>query len=255
MRRILIAAILFLPFLLSWSQAVWAQRPAGLTRRPVKIVLVGDSTVAVGGGWGPGFCAVLKPNVSCINEARNGRSSKSYYDEGLWKKALSDHGDYYLIQFGHNDMPGKGPERETDPETTYAANLRRYIRQARNIGAVPVIVTSLSRRTFKDGKVIEDLNDYAAAARRVAGEEHVSVVDLNRMSAALLNTMTQEQADRFDADFHPDAKAENQQGTHDRTHLNDYGKKVFGHMVANDLIRSQAELKPDVIAEPQAAPR
>ena len=250
MRKILILAMLFLAFL-----PIWAQGPTDLTQRPVKIVLVGDSTVAVGGGWGPGFCALLKPNVNCINEARNGRSSKSYFDEGLWKKALSDRGDYYLIQFGHNDMPGKGPERETDPDTTYAANLRRYIQQARDIGAIPVIVTSLSRRTFKDGKVIEDLSDYAAAARRVAGQEHVSVVDLNRMSTALLNTMTQEQADRFDADFHPDAKAENQQGTHDRTHLNDYGKKVFGRMVADNLIRSQAELKPDVIAEPQVEPR
>ncbi len=206
MRSILIAAIALLSFVLVRPKALGARGRAGLTQRPVKIVLVGDSTVAVGGGWGPGFCALMKSSVNCINEARNGRSSKSYYDEGLWKKALNDHGDYYLIQFGHNDMPGKGPARETDPNTTYAANLRRYIQQARDIGAVPVIVTSLSRRTFKDGKVIEDLGDYAAAARRVAGEEHASVVDLNRMSTALLNTMTQEQADQFDADSIPTPK-------------------------------------------------
>ena len=92
----------------------------------VKIVLVGDSTVNAEGGWGKGFCAIMTPNVTCINEALNGRSSKSFIDEGAWAKALADKGDYYLIQFGHNDMKGKGPERETDPETTYAANIRRY---------------------------------------------------------------------------------------------------------------------------------
>ncbi len=77
---------------------------------PVKIVLVGDSTVAPEGGWGPGFCADLTPNVACIDDALNGRSSKSFIDEGAWKKALAEHGDYYLIQFGHNDeKPDAGP--------------------------------------------------------------------------------------------------------------------------------------------------
>ena len=71
---------------------------------PVKIVLVGDSTVNAEGGWGKGFCAIMTPNVTCVNEALNGRSSKSFIDEGAWAKALADKGDYYLIQFGHNDQ-------------------------------------------------------------------------------------------------------------------------------------------------------
>jgi len=217
---------------------------------------VGDSTVAEGGGWGPGFCAVVTKNVTCINDARNGRSSKSYYNEGLWKKALADKGDYYLIQFGHNDMPGKGPDRETDPNTTFAANIRRYIAETRANGAVPVIVTSLSRRTYKDGKVVEDLKAYATAARQVALEENVTVVDLNAISTGMLNKMTQEDADRFDATAHPDARAENSGKAApalDRTHLNAYGQKVFGRLVADNLIRTQVELGPDVIGEPVAA--
>jgi lysophospholipase L1-like esterase len=216
---------------------------------PVKIVLVGDSTVAVGGGWGPGFCAVLTKNVACVNDARNGRSSKSYYDEGLWKLALAEHGDYYLIQFGHNDMPGKGPERETNPKTTYAANMRRYITETRAAGEVPVIVTSISRRTYKDGAVVQDLKAYADAARQVALEENVTVVDLNAISTALLNRMTQEQADKFDAEAHPDAKAENAgkaAPSLDRTHLNPAGQRLFGSLVADNLIRTQVELGPDV---------
>jgi lysophospholipase L1-like esterase len=225
-----------------------------LNGAPVKIVLVGDSTVNTGGGWGPGFCAALTPNVTCVNKARNGRSSKSYYNEGHWKEALAERGDYYLIQFGHNDMPGKGPERETDPETTYATNLRRYVAEARAQGARAVIVTSLSRRNYKEGKLVMDLVPYAAAARRVAHEENVPLVDLYSMSTRLLIGMTQEAADAFDAPTHPDAKAEiaTPQGP-DRTHLNEKGAQLFGRMVADSLIRISVELGPDVKGEPAPA--
>ena len=215
----------------------------------VTIVLVGDSTTAPEGGWGPGFCALMTSNVTCIDDALNGRSSKSFRDEGAWKKALAQHGDYYLIQFGHNDQK-PNPDRHTDPETTFAAQLKQYIDEVRAIGAVPVIVTPLSRRTFVDGKVKEDLNEYAAAARRVAAEEGITCIDLNAMSTKLLDTMTQEQADAFDAVGHADAKAENGKVPLDRTHLNDKGKAVFGRMVADQLIRTQVELGPDVKGAP-----
>lgn len=207
---------------------------------PIRIVLVGDSTVNSGGGWGPGFCALLAPQQTCLNLARNGRSSRSYYDQGLWKNALEQHANYILIQFGHNDMPGKGPARETDPQTTYTANMRRYVEQARAAWARPVIVTSLSRRSYKDGKLVEDLAAYADAARRVARREHVPLIDLNAESTRLLKNMTQEQADQFDAVAHPDA-------THpgpDRTHLNPEGAVRFGRMVANDLAKVCPELAP-----------
>jgi lysophospholipase L1-like esterase len=214
----------------------------------IRIVLVGDSTVNNGGGWGSFFCALMTPDVECINLARNGRSSKSYYDEGLWQDALSRHPDYILIQFGHNDMPGKGPARETAPDTTYAANMRRYIQQARAIGARPVVVTSLSRRTYKDGKLVLDLQAYAASAKRVATEEDVPLIDLNTESVKLLETMNQEQADQFDADAHPDALNKGP----DRTHLNAKGSAVFGRMVADSLTKVCPELGPDVKGEPQA---
>jgi lysophospholipase L1-like esterase len=215
---------------------------------PVRIVLVGDSTVNNGGGWGPGFCALLTSNVECINMARNGRSSKSYYDEGLWQNALTTHPDYLLIQFGHNDMPGKGPARETDPDTTYAENMRRYIDQARAAGAKPIIVTSLSRRNYKDGKLVLDLKAYAEAAKRVAIENDVPVMDLNAASVKLLEAMTQEQADRFDATAHPDALDKGP----DRTHLNAAGSAVFGRIVADELAKACVELGPDVKGEAKA---
>jgi len=219
----------------------------------LRVVLVGDSTVNPGGGWGAGFCQMVTPNVECINDALNGRSSKSFYDEGAWKKAIDEHGDYILIQFGHNDQPGKGPQRETDPETTYAANLRRYIAEARAAGARPVLVTSLARRNYKDSKLDDTLEPYAAATKHVAIEEGVPVIDLHTASMKLLATMSQEEADKFDADTHPDAKQENKQKGPDRTHLNHEGQMVFGRMVIDDLARLCPEWGPNVLGAPAAA--
>jgi lysophospholipase L1-like esterase len=239
-----------------------------MERGPVKIVLVGDSTVATGGGWGPGFCADFSPNVTCVDDALNGRSSKSFIDEGAWKKALDEHGDYYLIQFGHNDQKTT-PALYTDPDTTFAANLRRYIADVRAIGAVPILVTSLSRRTFKDGVLVEDLTPYVDAARKVGADEYITMVDLNASSVQMLKRMTQEQADKFDKGNDPEtgkplAAAPAADGVSatasgvdaakgpamDRTHLNPYGQKVFGRVVADAIVKTQVELGPDLIGVP-----
>jgi lysophospholipase L1-like esterase len=216
---------------------------------PVKIVLVGDSTVAPEGGWGPGFCKVMTPNVTCVDLALNGRSSKSFIDEGAWAKALAQKGDYYLIQFGHNDQK-PDQARHTDADGSFQTYLKRYCADVRAIGGIPVLVTSLSRRTFKDGKVVQDLAPYADATRKVGAELGITVVDLNSLSTNLLNHMTQAQADEFDATGHADAAAENAKPALDRTHLNSHGQQVFGRMVADALIRTQVELGPDVIGEP-----
>ncbi len=223
---------------------------------PVTIVLVGDSTVATEGGWGPGFCAVMTANVRCVDVALNGRSSMSYREEGAWAKALALKGDYYLIQFGHNDQKPDAA-RHTDAGTTFDAELRRYVADVRAIGAVPVLVTSLSRRTFVDGRVKEDLREYADATRRVAAAEGITCVDLNAMSVKMLDGMTQTAADGFDAVGHADAVAEGGGASApklDRTHLNAKGQAVFGRMVADALVRTQVELGPDVVGEAHLLP-
>jgi len=225
-----------------------------LHQEPFKIVLVGDSTVATGGGWGPGFCAMLTPNVTCVDDARNGRSSKSFIDEGLWAKALAEHGQYYFIQFGHNDQKPK-PALHTDPDTGYSDNLRRYIADVRAIGAIPIVLSPLSRRNYKDGNLVDDgLKEYAAAARKVADEEHVAFVDLFHLSQRYLSKLSQAEADELDAVGHPDAKAENGSVTKpDRTHLDDRGKALFGRMVADEVIRVEVELGPNVKGVPVAS--
>ena len=87
--------------------------PSGLANETqTKIILVGDSTVTDNAGWGLGFKQFLTDGVECINTAQGGRSSESFRREGRWTNALALKGDYYLIQFGHNNEPGK-PGRST----------------------------------------------------------------------------------------------------------------------------------------------
>ena len=158
------------------------------TRRP-RIVLVGDSTVTDRNGWGYGFKLHCDEALEIINLAAGGRSSKSYLDEGRWQEALSRRGDFYLIQFGHNDEPGKGPERETDPDTTYRANMARYVDDARAIGATPILVTSLARRTFEGKRLRSTLAPYVDAVKRLAAEKRVPLIDLHASSTALIEKM------------------------------------------------------------------
>jgi lysophospholipase L1-like esterase len=158
--------------------------------KATKIVLVGDSTTAVNSGWGGAFCGTrVTSNVACVNLGRGGRSTKTYRGEGSWTLALGEAKGgpfaetYVLIQFGHNDAYGRA-ERLTDLKSEFPANLKRYVEEARAAGAHPVLVTPLSRRQFKDGKLIDDLVPWADAVRAVAAETGTPLVDLNTRSAA-----------------------------------------------------------------------
>ncbi len=219
------------------APAVQAERPAKAGGQPtaalpwrLRIVLVGDSTVTDESGWGLGFKKHVQDSADCINLARNGRSSKSFIAEGLWDRALPARPDYVLIQFGHNDMPGKGADRETDPKTTYRTNLAHYIDDARASGAVPVIVTSLTRRRFgDDGRIRSDLGDYVEAAKAVAADKGVPLIDLHARSIELLDRIGPVAALEFDA--------ANADGTPDKTHLSPAGSAAFGAVVADELVR------------------
>jgi pectinesterase len=203
----------------------------------VRIVLVGDSTVAEDSGWGPGLRRLARDGAEVVNFAANGRSSKSFIDEGLWAKALAARGQYYLIQFGHNDEPGKGPERETDPKTTYRAFMVRYVDESRGIGAKPVLVTSLVRRIYNpDGTIKTTQTPYVEAVRALAAEKHVPLVDLHAISLA--------DAENAGDDVWADLSPRDEKGQVDRTHLNAKGSDVVGRMVAERLVEVVPELSP-----------
>lgn len=168
-----------------------------------KIVLVGDSTTAVIGGWGPSFCAQhLTSFVACVNLARGGRSSYNYRAEGSWDIALAEMKSggfdktYVLIQFGHNDQPGK-PGRSSDLVTEFPQNLKLYVEEVRAAGAIPVLVTPLTRRGFKNGVVENDLGPWAEATRKVAADMNVPLVDLYARSQEAVQQIGAVEAMRF----------------------------------------------------------
>lgn len=170
-------------------------RPPVTPIRASKIVLVGDSTTAVQGGWGGAFCdRHVASFLACTNLARGGRSTYNYRAEGSWDIALHEMRDgpyeavYVLVQFGHNDQPGK-PGRSTDLESEYPENLRRYVAEIRAAGATPVLVTPLTRRQFDNGRLLDDLAPWADATRVVARELDVPLVDLHARSRDLVQGM------------------------------------------------------------------
>lgn len=235
--------------------------------RPSKIILVGDSTTAVVGGWGPSFCAYhVTSFAACVNLARGGRSSGSYRWEGSWNVALSEmkakgyQKTWVLIQFGHNDQPGK-PGRSTDLKTGFPENLRSYVREARAAGAIPVLVTPLTRRIFRDGRLDNDLEPWAEATRAVATEMEVPLLDLNRDSARLVEALGSDYADRFAqvprgtaaATIAPAAPTATEVAVQpmaspklsfDYTHLGTEGANVFASMVTRELSQAVPDMRP-----------
>jgi PelA/Pel-15E family pectate lyase len=224
---------------------VWSFMTAGT----IRIVLVGDSTVTDDGGWGRGFLARVTSHVVLANQAKNGRSSKSYIAEGLWRDALTEPADVVLIQFGHNDQPGKGPDRETDPATTYRDHVTRFVDEARAAGAIPVIVTSLSRRSYDSNELVvsDQLVPYVEAARAVAAAKQVPIVDLYAASVSLLNQAGPNIGDSYGI--------VQRDGTLDRTHLSPKGSAVFGNIVADELLRVLPILTPYFRPVPDQAAR
>ncbi|MGD0551332.1 MAG: rhamnogalacturonan acetylesterase [Sedimentisphaerales bacterium] len=219
---------------------------AKLPDHKIRFVIVGDTTAKDKQGWGPGFKSFLTDRADCTNMAVGGRSSKKFIDEGRWTKALALKGDYYLIQFGHNDESAKD-ESKTDPNTTYRQFLTRYIDEARAIGAKPVLVTSLVRRQWDaadSNKIKSDLAPYAEAMRQLAKEKNVPLVDLHARSKELCEQLGKEKCNELSP-----LKGDNQI---DNTHLNDKGSVVFGKIVVEELVKAAPELKPCFRSEPAA---
>jgi lysophospholipase L1-like esterase len=250
-----------------------------------KIILVGDSTTAVVGGWGPSFCAYhLSSFTACINLARGGRSTFNYRAEGSWAIALAEmksggfKDSYVLIQFGHNDQPGK-PGRSTDLATEFPQNLAAYVAEVRAAGAKPVLVTPLTRRGFKNGQLDNDLAPWAAAIRKVATELNVPLVDLYARSQEAVQALGAADSTRFaQLPPSPEVLAAAKTGStisaatgvapaasapvanlaalepmgqaklaFDYTHLGRAGADFFAKLVTLELARAVPELRNDLI--------
>ena len=161
------------------------------------IFLIGDSTMAnkplipenPERGWGQMLPPYFKAGVRVENHAMNGRSSKSFRDEGRWQAVENSlkPGDWVIIQFGHNDEKDKDATRYSAPFGSFKTNLAQYVLDTRAHGANPVLATPTARRKFDDGgQLVDTHGDYVKAVRDVATEQGVPLIDLNKRSDELL---------------------------------------------------------------------
>ncbi|MPY57072.1 rhamnogalacturonan acetylesterase [Streptomyces spongiae] len=217
------------------------------SRRVRTVYIAGDSTAAQKyadaapeTGWGMALPFFLSKDVPVANHAVNGRSSKSFVDEGRLDAILDvvRPGDFLVIQFGHNDSKAADPARYTEPWTTYQDYLRLYVDGARARGARPVLATSVERRKFDpDGKALPTHGDYPAAMRALAEEEGVALLDIQALSIALWQRLGVEETKKY---F-------NWTGTEqDNTHFNPPGAIAVARLVAGELLRRRVLTPRDV---------
>ncbi|MFD5158961.1 rhamnogalacturonan acetylesterase [Streptomyces hawaiiensis] len=211
------------------------------SRRTPTLYIAGDSTAAQKykdaapeTGWGMAIPFFLRSSgIAVSNHAVNGRSSKSFVDEGRLKAILSAirPGDFLLIQFAHNDEKAEDPTRYTEPWTTYQQYLRMYLDGARARGARPVLATSVERRRFDAaGKALPTHGEYPAAMRALAAEERVTLLDVQELSLALWQRIGVEETKKY---FNWTVTEQ------DNTHFNPPGAIEAARLVARELLRTR----------------
>ena len=243
------------------------------------IFVIGDSTAAnkdtTGGkverGWGMMLQQCFDADFIVVdNHAVNGRSSKSFLDEGRWDKVFEkiQPGDYVLIQFGHNDEKAQ-PARHTDPGSTFDYNLARYVRETREKGGIPVLMNPVVRRnffvlppeiaddeqlrnmTFSDTEHLvegDSLNDthglYRVAPRDVARRMNCHFIDANQITSDLEQRLGKEESKKLHMWYLPGTEPTEPDGKQDNTHYNIYGAHTVARLLADALCAEIPVLAP-----------
>lgn len=217
------------------------------TNKPFTIYTIGDSTMAnkkqevyPETGW----CQVLGENfykfVTVSNHAVNGRSSKSFIDEGRWQAILDSlkPGDYVFIQFGHNDEKDFDSTRYTTPFGTYTENLEKFVNETRKKGATPILFTSIVRRHFGENRKLSDTHgDYPVATRQVAEKLNVPLIDLQKLTEKWVNELGDEPSKKMYLWTEPSEKFP--EGRKDDTHLCETGAKRVARLAMEECKKQQ----------------
>jgi len=243
---------------------------ASNTQKVTTVFIIGDSTAAkkdlsTGSperGWGMALqCFFDEAFIRVDNHAVNGRSSKSFIDEGRWQKVLDrlQPGDYVIIQFGHNDEKPKA-DRHTDPGSTFDYNLAKFVRETRERGGIPILMNPVVRRnfakkparndddealrstTFKDApklaegdSLIDTHGLYRIAPRDVAQRMHCLFVDANQITHDLEQSLGAEGSKRLHMWYKPGEHPALPDGRQDNTHYNIYGAHQVARLLAEAL--------------------
>jgi len=240
-------SVIFTILVLLFAMNVSAQKT------PVTIFLAGDSTCAIKlpekrpeTGWGEMFGKFFKDGkVAIENRAMNGRSTKTFINEGRWQAIIDNlkKGDYVFVQFGHNDSSKEKGERYTPPED-YRKNLIKFIEETRAKKANIVLLTPVMRRRFgKDGKFYDTHGEYPDIVRAVAKEYKVPLIDMHRKSEKLIIGLGAEESKKL---FLILAKGESPnypEGLDDNTHFKPRGAEEMARLVVEGIRETKIGLR------------
>lgn len=211
------------------------------------IYLTGDSTVVDAqyepwASWGQMLPYFFVPNeVVIANYAESGETLKAFEDrhriDKIWNKIKS--GDYLFIQFGHNDQ-----KAGNSTKSGYRKRLKEWILKARELGATPVLVTSMNRRVFdENNKIVNTLDDFPDAMREIAKEENVDLIDLNALSKTLFEAMGPEKAKKAFVHYPANSYPNQPTALADDTHFNTYGAYELAKCVVKSIVDQNLPLK------------
>ena len=219
--------------------------------------MAGDSTIAIKEpkvypetGWGTPFVYFWDSTVSVVNRAKNGRSTKTFISEGLWKSVIDEakEGDYIFIQFGHNDEAKEKGERYATPDT-FRMNLKSFIAEAREKKAIPVLFTPVSRRKFdKEGKALETHAEYALYVKEVAQQQNALFIDLDTKSRELYQQFGTEHSKLLFLQLKPGEHPNYPDGREDNTHFSELGARLIAQLVLKELKGLNIELTERIIS-------
>lgn len=213
------------------------------TNAPLTIYSIGDSTMAnkkkevfPETGWCQVIDKSFDETVTISNHAVNGRSTLSFINEGKWQVVVDSlkEGDYVFIQFGHNDQKIKDSTRYTVPFESYSDNLKKFITESREKGAIPILFTSIVRRKFEDnGKLKDTHGDYPVASKKVAQELNVPLVDLKIITENWINSLGDEASKKMFLWTAPNEKFPD--GRKDDTHLSVEGANKVAQLAVEEI--------------------
>lgn len=250
------------------QEIIIAKYPEKTPGTGTTIYMAGDSTMqaysavqAPQEGWGQQFGRYFTNGVVIQNDAIGGRSSKSFMVDGRLDSILQriKPGDYFFISFGHNDASAGIPDRYASPED-YKIYLTRYVNGARQRGATPVLLTPVGRRDFNT--ITQEFNvsfpEYVKAAKEVAVELGVKLIDLSQLSVAKYDQIGLAASEKIFLYANPGEYPKYPNGVSDNTHFSSYGAQVIAGLVAGavkdlDLSISPFVTNPDV-SEPEPEP-
>lgn len=217
--------------------------------RKINVWMIGDSTMAIKAankypetGWGVPFATMFTDEVEVHNHAKNGRSTKSFKNEGLWKAVYENikKGDYVFIQFGHNDEKIDNKSVGSSP-SQFEANLREYVALVKSKKANPILLTPIARRKFENGELVDTHGEYANIACELARKMKVPCIDMCSITNRLLAQLGEEKSKSLF--LHLEAGDSNYpNGVQDNTHLNVEGAETLAKIVADELVRQKIKL-------------